>query len=368
MRSAILYLMATIAASCLILTGCSQAAPAPAATTAPASAAKAAEPTKPAEAPKAPASVPPTAAPTAAPKVDFPQKGKTINWIVAAGNAGGGTDLCARTMAPILEKEVGAQVQVVNKPGAGGQTGWTELAQSKPDGYTLASSNFPGIIMTALDTSRKAVYNKKAFTLVGTQYDVPKVLVVRGDSPYKTTKDLVEAAKAHPGEIKAAAGGILGDTHLSLLALEQVAGVDLALVHFDGGAPGVAALLGGHVDASSNVPSEVSSHLKSGQLRALGMFTKEESKFLPGVPTLASQGYPAYMNVLGGIIAPAGLPQDVANRLTAASKKAVESPEHANKLEELGFSAKFMNPDEFSKAWDECETQFKPLLELALKE
>jgi tripartite-type tricarboxylate transporter receptor subunit TctC len=361
-KSSLVSLAATLVIT-LVVSGCSSSAPAPTPTNAPAAPTKVVEPAKPAEAAKAPTAVPATAAP----KVDFPQKGKTIQWIVSMA-AGGGTDLTARVLAQVLEKELGTSVQVVNKPGAGGQTGWTELAKAKPDGYTLGSTNFPGVITTALDPARQAAYNRSAFQLIGTQYDVPKAIVVRADSPYKTIKDLVDAAKAKPGELKAAAGGVLGDTHLSLLLLEQVAGIDLALVHFDGGAPGLAALLGGHVDASSNVPAEITPHLKSGALRALGVFTKEESKFLPGVKTLESQGYPAFMSVLGGIVAPAGLPKDVADRLSAAAKKAVESPEHKNKLEEMGFSALYMDPEQFSKVWADSEVQYKPLMELAANE
>jgi tripartite-type tricarboxylate transporter receptor subunit TctC len=244
-----------------------------------------------------------------APKGDFPEKGRSISLFVGYP-AGGGADQAARLLASMMEKEIGTPISVVNKVGAGGQLGLTELVRAKPDGYTLGYAIFPFAATSYMDPRRQTIYKRTSFQPIAGQFENPKVVVVHPGSPYKTMKDLVDAAKANPEKVKAAAGGVLGDTHLSLLQLQKVAGIKLALVHFQGGADGATALLGGHVDMGSHVPPEILSHTKSGTLRALGVSGNQESTFFPGVKTLEAQGYPVDVSVVGGLIAPAGVRQE----------------------------------------------------------
>jgi tripartite-type tricarboxylate transporter receptor subunit TctC len=307
-----------------------------------------------------------TAPTSTAPKADFPQKGRSISIIVPLA-AGGGVDQAARLLASLMEKEVGTPITVVNKPGAGGQMGLTELVRAKPDGYTLGYAVFPFIVTSTMDPKRQAIYKRTSFQPIATQYELPKIVVVQAGSPYKTMKDLVDAAKANPEKIKAAAGGQLGDSHLGLLLLEKAAGIKLAMVHFDGGAPGVTALLGGHVDMGLNVPPEILSHIKGGTLRALGVTTKHESMFFPGVKTLEAQGYPVYMSVVAGLIAPAGVPKETVDLLSGAARKVIESADHKKKIEEMGYTAFYQSPQQFAKFWAESEEQLKPVMELAIK-
>ncbi len=298
---------------------------------------------------------------------EYPQKGKPINLVVGYP-AGGGADQAARLLASLMEKELGTSITVVSKPGAGGQLGLTELVRSKPDGYTLGYALFPFLVTSPMDPRRQAIYKRTSFQPIATQFQMPKVVVVPTDSPFKTLKDLVDAAKANPEKIKAAAGGVLGDTHLALLQLQKSAGIKLALVHFDGGAPNLTALLGKHVDVGFHVPAEILSQTRAGALRALGVNTKEESPFFPGVKTLEAQGYFGVdVTVIGGLIAPAGVPKEAVEVLGKAAKTVIESAEHKKRLTEMGYSVFYQNAEQYTKQWLELDEHLKPTMEEALK-
>ncbi|MHB1032963.1 MAG: tripartite tricarboxylate transporter substrate binding protein [Pirellulaceae bacterium] len=340
-----------------LMAGCGQAAPAP--TAAPTKAA----PPAATSAPAAPAAtIAPTAAPTKA--AGFPEKGKNLSIIVPYA-AGGGTDLSARVLASQLEPVLGVPIQVVNKAGAGGQVGLTELAQSKPDGYTIGSSVLPAVITTYLDEDRKPAFGRKDLQLVALHVADASAIAVRADSPYKTVKELIDAAKAKPGTIKMGTTGILGTTHLNILQLQQVTGVEFAIVHFDGGNPMKTALMGGHIDAHFGSAGESLPQYKSKEIRFLGLMDKERSKFYPDVPTLEEQGYKLYAAGTRGYIAPAGIPAEALNTLTGAMKKVMETEEHRNKMGELGLTIRYMDPKDYAAYWQDFEDQVKPLMALA---
>ncbi len=343
-----------------ITAGCSQAIPAPTA----APSAKAAEPTKaaaPAAQSTAAAPAQPTAAP--APKVNFPEKGKSISLIVPFP-AGGSTDVGARLLAPLMEKELGVPVQVVNKGGAGSQIGITDLVQSKPDGYTWCYTLLPATVTIYLDPERKAVFGRKDLQFVGMHVSDPQLVAVSADSPYKTMKDVIDAAKANPGKIKASAVGVLGPEHLGILQLEKLTGADFAVVQFDGSAPALTALLGGHTDLQLGTLGVFASAYKSGKVRFLGVTDKVENRLVPGVPTLESQGYKVYSSVSRVISVPAGTPAPVVDILAGALKKAMDSAEHKQKIEDMGMTLTYMGPQQTATYWDDLESQVKPLMEL----
>jgi tripartite-type tricarboxylate transporter receptor subunit TctC len=166
---------------------------------------------------------------------DFPSR--PINLIVMAP-AGGSTDVGARVVASIAEKIAGQPMVVVNKAGAGGQVGWTELGRSKPDGYTIGFVVLPGMNTVVLDPERKATFTEETFIPIANQVLDPGVLWVRADSPYKTFQDLIDAAKKAPHTIRAATTGILSEDHLNILMTEEAnPGVFFRLVHLEGNAP-----------------------------------------------------------------------------------------------------------------------------------
>lgn len=359
MRLLASLLAASVAVS-LVIAGCSGApsSAAPSATVAP-TAAPAAPPTKAAE-PTKPAPALPS--PTTAQKVVYPVKGKAIT-VVAPFAAGGNTDVGARLLAAGLEKELGTPVQVVNKVGAGSQVGLTEIATSKPDGYTLGVMPLPSGIGVYLDPERKAVFNRASFQPIAQTLLDPIAIAVKADAPYKTLKDLADAAKAKPGALKAACGGILSVLHMTVLQTEKATGGSFSSVHFESGAQGITALLGGHVDVSFNVGAELQAHNKSGAVRILGIADSQESRFYPGVPTLDSQGVKVTMATVNGLVAPAGLPKDMTDILSAASKKAMDGPEMKTKMAELGMEPRYLDAGQFAASWDALEAEVKPLIE-----
>lgn len=287
--------------------------------------------------------------------------GKPITLLVPYA-AGGTTDAGARLLAPRLEEELSTKVVVVNKPGAASQLALTGLINSAPDGYTLSYAVLPTVITHYSDPERAAPYGRKDFQPVALHHLTPAVLAVQASGPYKTLKDFVEAARANPGKLTVSDSGLMANPHLSVLMLEKAAGVRLGSVHFDGGAPSVTALLGGHVTALAGGTSDAVAHVKSGKFRVLGVAAEQESEFLPGVPTMRAQGYDVVTVSATGILAPAGTPQEVVEILTAAIKKIVASEDHQKKLRDLGASPNYLNPKEYAAFWLSYESRVAPLM------
>lgn len=355
-------MIAILAATCMALVACTQAAPSPALTKAPAEPAKAAEQTK---VVPAPTSAPEVAKPTPVPpKVSFPAKGKAIS-IIVPFPPGGGTDIAARVLAPLLEKELGVPVQIVNKAGAGAQTGLAELALAKPDGYTVGYTNLPAAVLIYLDPERKATFTLKSFQPVANQVRNSVVAAVQSGSPYKSMKDLIDAAKASPDKIKVGTPGVMSPAYLGILQLQEVTGAKFRIVNFEGGAPLVTALLGGQIDVGFPVIPEILSHSKSGLLRVLGIMDDDVSKLLPDAKTMASQGYQVSMPTSLGISAPAGTPREIVDILSGAAKKAIATEEHQKKVAELGYDLFYQDPGQFSKFWADYEIKIQSLMQLA---
>ncbi len=360
MKRVLVSLLAALALLSMVLAGCSQPAPAPtqapaapAATKAPAAAtapAKAAEPTKPAAA--APA---------------WPEKGKPI-MINVPWSAGDTNDLATRLLAGYAEKELGTPIQVVNKPGAATVVGLTELIKAKPDGYNLGSTSTMTTVVSYTDADKKATYTRKDFTPVAIMVVESPTIAVKGDSPYKTLKDLVDAAKANPDKIKIGDNGLLSPTHMGAASLAKAAGVKWASVHFDGGAQNVAACLGGHTDALVSSLGPVRGPAKSGDLRILGIMDTQSSAFIPDVKTVKDQGYDVVIPLARGFIGPAGLPKDVVDVFSGAVKKTTESADFKQKAEAGGFEVRYWDTAQFTKHWDEMDVYVKQMLgELAEK-
>ncbi len=375
MRRSYVSVVAALALAGLLAVGCTQSA-SPTPTTAPA-AAKASEPTKaPAAAPtKAAEATKPTAAPAAAAtsaaapakKADWPEKGKTVSLYVGYA-AGGGADIGARVLAVPLEKELGTPVQVVNKAGAGSQLSSTEVAKSKPDGYTIGYSNFPNMMTIYLDPERKATYSRKDLAPVAMHLIDPMAIAVKADGPIKEFKDLIDAAKAKHGEFKIGTTGMLAIEHLVFVKLQKDAGVKFSFVHFDGTAPATTALLGGHIDALGGGFSSMLSTAKGGQSRILASMDKGGDKFIPGTKSLEDLGYKGYFGVSRGWFVPTGTPKEVIDVLTNGIKKSMETDEHKKKIDEIGQMPYYLGPAEFATYWDNMEEWVKPLMQLAAED
>ena len=297
---------------------------------------------------------------------DFPAKGKSITMILGT-SAGGSTDVGARILAAALEKELAAngnRIQVENKPGAGWQIGLTALARSRADGYTIGFTILPQTITNYLDPERKAVFDRKSFQPLGMQVVDPGVIAVKASSSYKTLKDVIDAAKANPGKLKASATGILSDDHLAVLQLQKLTGTRFAIVQFDGSAKAITALLGGHTDVYFGNVGDTYPQAKAGEVRVLGVMDDEESRFLPGKTTF-SQGIKLESSSSRGLSAPTGTPKEIVDFLAGVIKKAIADPEHMKKMEEQGLTVRYMDPAKMEKYWADMEEQIKPLMGMA---
>lgn len=302
-----------------------------------------------------------------APAADFPARGKSISMLVGS-SAGGSTDVGARILAAAMEKELaatGTRIQVENKPGAGWQIGLTALARARADGYTIGFTILPQTITNYLDPDRKAVFTRKSFQPLGMQVVDPGVVVVKASSPYKSLKDLLDAAKAAPAKIRASATGILGDDHLAVLQLQKLADVKFAIVQFDGSAPSMTALLGGHIDAYFGNIGDTVPQFKAGEVRVLALMDDEESPLLPGVKTTFAQGFKLESSSSRGLSAPAGTPREQVDFLAAAIKKAIDNPEHLKKMQEQGLTVRYMDPAKMEAYWAAMEEQIQPLMGIA---
>jgi tripartite-type tricarboxylate transporter receptor subunit TctC len=295
---------------------------------------------------------------------DFPQKGKSIQILVGYA-AGGSTDVGARIMASGMEKELGTSVVVVNKPGASGQIALTAVSQAKPDGYTIGSTNFPSVIVSYLDPARKASYTRKSFEPLAYHVVDPTLFAVKKDSPFKTLKDVIEAAKANPKKIRVTTTGIESDEAFAILQLQKMTGAQFAQVHFSQGvAPAMTAFLGGKIEVLCANVGDLLAQFKSGEVRILGIMDDEPSPFYPGVKTFEEQGYKLYASANRGFSLPAGTPKEIVTILSGAIKKTVATEDHKKRLADMGLTLRYMDPVQYGKFWIEYEKTLTELLPL----
>ena len=258
--------------------------------------------------------------------------GKPITWVCPYA-AGGNADSRSRQVAKAMSAILGQPIIIDNKAGAGGNIGTEVIARAKPDGYTIGMGNFAPLAVN------HALFKKLNFdpandiVPIGLIEKGPLILMVRNDSPYKSVKDIVAAAKANPGKLSYASGGIGGSHHLSGALLENAAGIDLIHAPYKSGAAGATDLMGGQVQMMFEQMYSAMPAIKGGRLRALAITSKTRSPLLPDLPTMAEQGFPA-IEVLNwqGLIAPKGISPELVKTLNAALNKALQDPEVKEKI------------------------------------
>jgi len=252
--------------------------------------------------------------------------------IVVAYPAGGSVDNISRAVTPRLSALWGQPVVIENK--AGGATGIAAelVAKSAPDGYTLLAT---GMETFAINPSlmAKLSYNVQDFTPVSGYGLSNQILVVPAASPFKTLADVMAAARAKPGELNYATIGLGGSSHINMVLFESMTGLKLTPVHYRGGAPATADLLGGHVPLSFLSSQLVDPGIRSGHIRPIAVASKTRLKQHPGVPTVAEAGVPGFEAVSWfGVWAPAGTPRDVLAKLNADIQKVFADPDFREKF------------------------------------
>lgn len=265
--------------------------------------------------------------------------------VIVGYEAGGGTDVMARTAAPFIEKYLGegASLVVKNMPGASGQIGVTAVAKADPDGYTIGTFNLPGMMARTID--READYDRDSFAYLANVVNDPNVIVTSKQGDLDTLAKLLEAAKADPGAITVGMSSLGGDDHFALIKLQGLTETEFTIVPFKGSAPARTALMGGHVAMGIMNISEVASF--QDELNILGIATEERSDYAPDVPTLTEQGVALVNGSLRGFVAPAGLPEDVTAKLDAAFAKLADDPEFLKVMAETANPVEVVTGDAF---------------------
>jgi len=277
----------------------------------------------------------------------WPQK--SVRFIVPFP-PGGATDISARLLGQKLTEIWGQTVVIENRGGAGGGVGAAEAAKAAPDGYTLF---FPsGSVMTANQhIYAKMAYNpEKDFVPVTNVVSGPQVLVVNANSPYKSVKDLVDAAKAQPGKLTFGHAGIGSQTHLAAENFVNAAGINAVQVPYKGEGPSLVGLVGGDTTFLVTNVAAALGHIASGRVRALGVTSKAEFAQLPGVPVIAKT-LPGFENTgWFGIVAPAGTPREIIQKVYQDTRKALESTEMRARLYVQGLAPVGNTPEEMGAA------------------
>jgi tripartite-type tricarboxylate transporter receptor subunit TctC len=270
---------------------------------------------------------------------------KPITFVVGYP-AGGTTDLCARALVAAASKILGQPVVVLNKPGGGSAVSVASLKIEKPDGYTI------GILPTGAVLSqhmRKVPFDSaKDFTPI-MQYAVYLYgLVVRPDSPWKTFKEFVDYAKANPGKIRYSTAGPGTSQHLVMERLALKERIKWTHIPFEGGGPAITALLGGHVEASSQT-TEWKPHVIAGRLRLLAVFGEKRMAEFPDVPTLLELGYDITAPSIICIVGPKGVSPEIVAILHGAFKKAMEDPDFVKVSRQVDQPSLYRGPEELGK-------------------
>ena len=263
--------------------------------------------------------------------------------------AGGGTDLIARPLAQKLSEVLGYPVVYENRPGGGGLIAGELVAKAAPDGYTLlVGANNTHIFATLLYD--KVPYDPvKDYAPIINFVNVPNILVARPAFPPKTVQEIVRYGKSNPGKINWASSGNGAGGHLALVLFAQKAGIDVVHVPYKGAGPATIAVLGGEADLLFANSGVFVSHIKAGRLRPLGVTAKERLALLPDLPTFPELGYPDVLTgSFYGLLAPAGTPRPIIDKLNAVLAKIVRSPESTERLAAVGAFPVANRPEEFA--------------------
>ncbi|NTF08921.1 tripartite tricarboxylate transporter substrate binding protein [Agrobacterium rubi] len=290
---------------------------------------------------------------------EYPEK--PIKMLVSYA-PGGSTDLTARILAPFIEKYLrdGANIIVENRPGAGGEIGFTQLAEARPDGYTIGFVNTPNILTIPIE--RKTKFKIESFDLLGNVLDDPGGFSVNKDGPFKTLADLVEYAKKNPNAVTYGTTGVGSDDHLAALEFSRLNDIKMTHVPFPGASAVKTALTGNHITLGSMNIGEAMQATSSGSpFINLGQMGEQRVAIAPDVPTFKEQNYNIISASLRGVGAPAGLPDDVHKRLADAVAKAAADPEFQAQATKIFAPVRYLSPEEHLKAFKDLDASFRKL-------
>ncbi|MEZ5843893.1 MAG: tripartite tricarboxylate transporter substrate binding protein [Hyphomicrobiaceae bacterium] len=262
--------------------------------------------------------------------------------VVVTWPAGGGTDIAARTILKYVEKEIGQRIDVRNIPGGGGAIGYVQGSQQKPDGYNLTTLQFD---ILSVEAQNFAPVSHTNFDTVGLFADQPVVLAVNSDSPHKSLKDFVAAAKARTLKIGGASIG--GVWHQASHLMSKALDIKYTYVPYAGITTVLPAILGGHVDGGVIFLSGTTGSIKGGKLRLLAVMADRRMKDYPDVPTFKELGFNIVYSGFYGMAAPKGTPANMVETLGKAFAKACANPAYQAEASKRELNAACLGPTEF---------------------
>ncbi len=298
----------------------------------------------------------------AAQSADYPNRPIRL---VAPFAPGGSTDTVARILAQRLTQQMGQNVIVDNRTGAGGTIGADLVARALPDGYTLLVGDFgPNVVAAALFA--KLPYDPvKSFTHVSLAVAFPLVLVTPASSPINGLRDYLERARTKQSTLRYGSAGVGTSPHVFMELLQSLARIETMHVPYKGGAPAVVGVMAGEVDSAMVAVSSAVAQLGAGKIKALGVTSAAPSARLPGIPAISSL-VPGYEGLnFHGLHGPAGLPAPIALRLSQEVAKAVRSPESKERLDGLAMDAVGSSPGEYDAFIKQQVKQWVPFVKSA---
>lgn len=264
--------------------------------------------------------------------------------------AGGNADQRSRQIGRFLSSALGQPVIVEDKPGAGGNIGTDMIARAKPDGYTVGMGNFAPLAVNPSMFAKLPFDPKKDLTPICLLERGPLVLMVRPDSPYKSVKDVVAAAKANPGKLSFASGGLGGSHHLSGELFKNLSGINITHIPYKGGSLATTDLLGGQVDMMFEQMYAAAPSIRAGKLRGLAITSKTRSPLFPEIPTMVEAGIPNFeVQNWQGLVGPAGLPPAIVKLFNETCNRALADPEIRQQMLSQGNEIGGGTPEHFAQ-------------------
>ncbi|MBI3370182.1 MAG: tripartite tricarboxylate transporter substrate binding protein [Betaproteobacteria bacterium] len=262
---------------------------------------------------------------------------------------GGGNDILARALAPKMSELLGQPVVIDNRGGAGGNIGTDIAAKSAPDGYTILIASNQVTINPWL-YARLPFDIEKDFVPVALAASVPMVLAVHPTVPAHSVKELIALAKASPGKLNHSTPGNGTPQHIAYEVFNHAAGVQVTHIPYKGTGPAIADLLAGQVQTAIGTMASLEQHVKAGKLRALAVTTPKRSQAMPGVPTIAEAALPGFEVPLWySILAPAGTPKDIVERISAEIERSLAVPQTKDRLTAQGFDVSYLNAEQMAE-------------------
>lgn len=262
---------------------------------------------------------------------------------------GGASDILARILAQKLSERMGQPVIVENHAGAGGNIGADFVAKAAPDGYTILMGNIGPNAMSPALYSKLPYDPIKDFAPITLVSSVPIILVAHPSFPASTVKELIDLAKAKPGQFNYASAGSGSSNHLAMELFKMLAGVNLVHVPYKGGTPAMTDLIAGQIQVAFDTVPVALPHVKSGRLKPIAMAGAKRTSLLPQVPTVAESGIPTYeASSWGGVMAPARTPRAIIDRLNTEINLTLGMPGVRERLAETGIELIGTTPEQFA--------------------